>query len=166
MRALLLAALVAAWPALAVAQDEDLDDEAQEEDGRDPRRLSVIAWGGQGFDTSGNGRSGARLGGEVAWAFDALDVGVAGYGYRRLRDATREWTPVALARLTQRFQTGRGLDAALTLGLGAAKPDGWVAWFLLGLGVRVDLGPMFLAGELAFEQRDQLRLMAGLGARF
>ena len=66
----------------------------------------------------------------------------------------------------QRREEGRGLDAAVTLGLGAARPDGWVAWFLFGLGLRVDLGPLFLAGELAFEQRDQLRLMAGLGARF
>jgi hypothetical protein len=166
VRALLLAALVAVAPALAAAQDEDLDDEAQEEDGRNARRLSVIAWGGQGFDTSGTGKSGARFGGEVTWAFDSLDVGLAGYGYRRLRDATREWTPVTLVRLTQRFETARGLDAAVTLGLGAARPDDWVAWFLFGLGLRLDLGPMFLAGELAFEQRDQLRLMAGLGARF
>lgn len=164
MRALLLAALVAAAPALAAAQDEDQDD--REESERDARRLSVTLWGGQGFDTSGTGRSGARVGGEVAWAFDAVDVGVAGYEYRHLRDATREWTPVTLLQLTERFETRRGLDAAVTLGLGAARPDHWVAWFLFGLGLRLDLGPIFLAGEVAFEQRDQLRLMAGLGARF
>ncbi len=164
MRALLLAALVAAAPALAAAQDDDQDD--QEESERDSRRLSVTVWGGQGFDTSGTGRSGARVGGEVAWAFDAVDVGVAGYEYRHLRDATREWTPVTLLQLTERFETRRGLDAAVTLGLGAARPDHWVAWFLFGLGLRLDLGPIFLAGEVAFEQRDQLRLLAGLGARF
>lgn len=165
MRALLLAALLAGAPALAAAQEEAWDEEAPEDE-RNPHRLSVILWGGEGFDTAGTGRSGARLGGEVAWAFDSLDLGLAGYEYRRLRDATREWTPVTLVRVTQRFETRRGLEAAVTLGLGAARPDDWVAWFLFGLGMRLDLGPMFLAGELAFEQRDQLRLMAGLGARF
>lgn len=164
MRALLLAAVLAGAPALAAAQHDPWDEE--EDEAEDRGRLSVIAWGGQGFDLGGDGGSGARLGGEVAWAFDALDVGVAGYGYRDLRDATREWTPVALLRLTQRFETARGLEAAVTLGGGAARTDDWEAWFLFGLGLRLDLGPMFLAGELAFEQHDQLRLMAGLGARF
>lgn len=163
MRALLLAAILASAPALASAQDDPWD---EEEDGERERRLSVIAWGGHGFDLGGDGRDGARVGGEVAWAFDSLDVGLAGYGYRELRESTREWTPVALLRLTQRFETRRGLEAAVTLGGGAARTDGWEAWFLFGLGLRVDLGPMFLAGELAFEEDDQLRLMAGLGARF
>lgn len=166
MRALLLAALLASAPALAAAQEDPWDEESEDEDGADRRHLSVIAWGGQGFDTGGNERSGARVGGEVAWAFDALDIGLAGYGYRHLPEATRTWTPVALVRLTQRFVTRRGLEAAVTFGAGAARPDDWKAWFLLGLGLRLDLGPMFLAGELAFEQDDQLRLMAGLGARF
>jgi hypothetical protein len=162
---LLLAALVAIAPARSTAQDEDWDQETHEDD-RDTRRLSVTAWGGQGFDTSGSGRSGARFGGEVAWAFAPVEVGVAGYEYRHLRDATREWTPVTLLRLTERFETRRGLDAAITFGLGAARPDNWVAWFMFGLGLRLDLGPLFLAGEIACEQRDQLRLLAGIGARF
>jgi hypothetical protein len=119
-----------------------------------------------GLDVGGDGSSGTRLGGEAGYSFSALDLSVAGYGYRELPDAARTWTPVVLARVSQRFETHRGLDAAFTFGVGAAKRDGWKAWFQVGLGLRLDLGPMFLAGELTFEQEDQLGLMAGLGARF
>ena len=101
----------------------------------------------------------------MAWAFEHLDLGLAGYGYRGLADAST-WTPVAIVRLTQRFPMRTGIEAAFGLGFGAARPRGWEAWFQVALGVRYPLGPMFLAGELSFERGDLLRLAAGLGVRF
>ena len=101
----------------------------------------------------------------MAWAFDPLDVGLAGYGYHHLSD-TRTWTPVALVRLVQRFRMRSGVEATFGLGVGAAKPSGWEGWFQVGLGARVLFGPMFLGGELAWERGDLLRLTAGLGLSF
>jgi len=72
---------------------------------------------------------------------------------------------VVLARVTQRFQTRRGLDATFTFGAGAARQVDWKAWFQVALGLRLDLGPIFLAGELGFEQDGLLRLGAGVGVR-
>lgn len=151
-------------PREALAQEQwELPPEEDEEGGK---RVLLSVWGGEAFATGGNGRSSALLGGEAAWAFESLDLGVAGYGYRSLIDAKREWTPVLLLRLTQRFHTRRGLEAAFTFGVGAGRPDDWMAWFQVALGVRVNLGPLFLGGELAFEQYDLLRLAAGLGVAF
>ena len=149
-----------------LAQEEgwELPPEDEDEEGR--RRIRLAVWGGEALDTGGNGRSSGLLGGEAAWAFDSVDLGVSGYGYRSLRDADRTWTPVLLLRLTERFRTRRGIEAAFTFGVGAGRPDDWVAWFQVALGVRVDLGPLFLGGELAFEQNDLLRLAAGLGVAF
>lgn len=174
---LVVSTLLAAAPAPAVdlaagwargarlAQGEEWELPPEDEDeGR--RRVRLSLWGGEAFDTGGNGRSSTLLGGEAAWAFDSLDLGAAGYGYRSLRDAEREWTPVLLLRLTERFRTRRGVEAAFTFGVGAGRPDDWVAWFQVALGVRIDLGPLFLGGELAFEQYDLLRLAAGLGVAF
>lgn len=151
----------------AFAQEDDEGSPYDEGDDADETdRLRLSAWGGEALDSGGSGRGSAILGGEVAWAFDALDLGVAGYGYRELVDAAREWTPVLLLRLTERFPTRRGLEAAFSFGVGAARPDDWEAWFQVALGIRVDLGPVFLGGEIAFEQRDLLRLAAGLGVAF
>lgn len=150
-----------------LAQEEDLGAlPYDDEDGEGTRRLILSAWGGEALDAGGSGHGSALLGGEVAWAFDAIDLGIAGYGYRSLVDSDREWTPVLLLRLTERFPTRRGLEAAFSFGVGAGRPDDWEAWFQVALGVRVDLGPMFLGGEIAFEQRDLLRLAAGLGVAF
>ena len=161
MTGALLALALAASPALA--QDEyDLPPDEQDEGGH---RLSIAAWGGEALDESGTGRSYGVLGGEVAWSFDQLDVGLAGYGSQHLSD-TRTWTPVALVRLVQRFRMRSGVEATFGLGVGAARPSGWEAWFQVGLGARVLFGPMFLGGELAFERGDLLRLSAGLGVRF
>jgi hypothetical protein len=160
---LALALAAAPPPPRALAQEGwQPDDESGDEGGH---RLSVAAWGGEAFDLNGSGGSVGVLGGEVAWAFDQLDVGVAGYGYRGLADAP-EWTPVALVRLTQRFPMRSGVEAAFGLGVGAARPRSWEPWFQVALGVRYPLGPMFLGGELAFERGDLLRLAAGLGVRF
>jgi hypothetical protein len=162
MLALLLAASLST---AQLAQDQwapsDWDDEEE-----DRPRILLAVWGGEALGGAGTGRSSGFVGGEAAWAFSQLDVGVAGSAYRTLRDADREWTPVVLARLTQRFRTRAGFEATFGLGLGAGRPDDWEAWYQVALGVRVPLGPMFLGGELAFEQYDLLRLAAGLGVAF
>lgn len=162
MLALLAAIALASAPADDYGWDED------EESYRERRpRLHLTALVGEAFQIgSRDGVSGAAVGGEVAWSFDALDLGVAGYGYR-LRTSEREWVPVTLLRLTQRAQGRGGIEALFSFGVGAGKPlRSWDLWFQVGLGVRVPLGPMFLAGELAFEQYDLLRLQGGVGARF
>lgn len=141
-------------------EEEDWDDEPARE------RLILTAWGGNGWETGRrDGGSFGLVGGEVAWAFESIDVGVAGYGYR-LPDEANAWTPVLLLRLTNRFQTANGLEATFGFGLGAARPDDWVAWFQVALGVRLDLGPAFVGGELSFEQYDVVRLAGGVGLRF
>lgn len=148
-----------AWP--DEPEPEPEDDDADGEGGR----LRLTAWGGQAWDSDGEGRTLGLLGGEASWSFDGLDLGVAGYGYGDVDGDGGGSDPVVLARITQRFQTYRGLDAGLTFGLGAARTGDWQAWFQVALGFRLDLGPMYLAGELAFEQEDLLHLSAGLGVR-
>jgi hypothetical protein len=137
-----------------------------EDDVDEPPRLFVSAWGGEALSTDGEGRSSSLLGAEVAWAFRSLELGLAGYGYRGLRDGSRGWAPVTLLRVTQRFPTRGGLEAGLTFGIGAGKPDGWTAWYQVALGGRLALGPLFVAGEIGFEQYDLLRLAGGVGAAF
>lgn len=172
-------ALLASQAGAPLVQDEwqasrgdgaPLADEGQasygDDDVEDAPHLFVTAWGGEALDEAGSGRSSALLGGEVSWAFSALDLGVAGYGYRRLADAEREWTPVALVRLVQRFETRTGLEATFALGVGAGRPDHWTAWYQVALGGRASFGPVFVAGELSFEQNELLRLAAGLGLAF
>ena len=73
MTGALLALALAASPALAQEAWEAPD--AEEEEGG--HRLSIAAWGGDALDEGGSGRSYGVLGGEVAWAFDQLDVGLA-----------------------------------------------------------------------------------------
>jgi hypothetical protein len=165
-----LALALAAAPPDAALRAEPLAQEEYEgpfEDGEEGRpRVLLSAWGGEVLDDAGSGKSSGFLGAEVAYAFEAIDVGLAGYGYRDLADAERAWTPVVLVRLTQRFRTRRTVEAAFSLGVGAGRPDDWEAWYQVALGIRVGYGPMFLAGELAFEQGDLLRLGAGLGVAF
>lgn len=165
MIAALLALALATAPPSALAQDGDPSWTDEDEAERAPR-LFVSAWGGEALDRGGAGNSSTVVGGEVAWGFDALDLGLAGYGYRRLADAARAWTPVALLRLEQRFRTRRGLEATLAFGLGAGRPDDWVAWYQVALGARATFAPLFVAGELAFERYELLRLTAGLGLAF
>jgi hypothetical protein len=147
-------------------QDDDEWGVRWEEDGEERQRLFVTAWGGEALSTGGDGRSSSLLGAEVAWAFDSLEVGHAGYGYRGQRDEGPGWAPVALLRVTPRFPTRGGLEAGLTFGIGAARPDDWKAWYQVALGGRLPLGPLFLSGEIAFEQYDLLRLAAGVGVAF
>lgn len=153
---------------LAQADYADSEDEPRyDDDDERPRpHLLVSGWGGEALAHGGAGRSSSFYGGEVAWVFPSLDLGVAGSWYRALRDANRTWTPVVLTRVTQRFLTGRGLEAAFSLGFGAGRPAGWIGWYQVAIGVRLPLGSLYLGGELAFEQYDIIRLGAGLGAAF
>lgn len=148
-----------------LAQEEWTPPPEMDEEEHRPR-LFLSAWGGTALSAGGSGRSSTLFGGEVDWAFDSLDLGVAGYGYRNLPDASRTWTPVALLRLTERFRTGSGIEATFGFGVGAGRKTGWSAWYQLALGMRVPLGPVFAAGELAFEQNDIFRLAAGVGVAF
>jgi hypothetical protein len=145
------------------AQDEyGWEGEAEE---RKPR-LFLIAWGGQAFGLGGGDvGDGSAFGGEVSYSLGFGDLGLWGSGYK-VRNGGDDWAPIMLLRLTNRFQTGRGLEAAFTFGAGAGRPHvNWRLWFQVALGIRLDLGPMFLAGELAFEQDQLLRLSAGLGVK-
>jgi len=162
------AALLALALAAPLAQEEWQPPPAYDEEDPGGRpRLFLSAWGGEALEEGGGGPSHGVLGGEVAWAaFEHLDLGLAGYGYRGLPEAVRATTPVALVRLIQRYPTRAGVEATFTLGIGAARPDDWVLWLQVALGVRVVLGPLFLGGELAFEQYDLLRLTGGLGVSF
>ena len=147
----------------ATAQDEYGWEGSDEEDGGP--RLFITAWGGEAFDVGGgDGDSGAAFGGEVAYALGFGDLGLWGSAYK-IRNGGQEWAPIALLRLTNRFATRRGLEAAFTFGVGAGRPANWRVWFQVALGLRLDLGPMFLAGELAFEQDQLLRLSGGLGVK-
>jgi hypothetical protein len=162
---LLIAAALAAAPG-PLRQEEAWEEQAWEEEGERRPHVHLSAWGGEAFANGGTGRSSSFFSGEAAWVFRSVDLGIAGAGYRALRNASREWTPVALVRLTQRFPTRGGVEAAFTLGFGAARPAGWVGWFQLAIGMRVPLGPLFLGGELAFEPYEIVRLGAGLGIAF
>jgi hypothetical protein len=172
---LLLAAALAAAPADAATPvlvlaplrlQEDWEEEgyAQEEQRHPHVHLSV--WGGEAVTNGGSGRSSSFASGEAAWLFSQTDVGVAVSGYRAFRESAREWTLVYLLRLTQRFPLRSGLEAAFTVGLGAGRPNGWIGWYQVALGMRVPIGPLFLGGELAFEQYDILRVGGGLGVAF
>jgi hypothetical protein len=148
---------------LALAQEE-YGWEGGDDEERAPR-LFITAWGGEAFDVGGgDGNGGSAFGGEVAYALGFGDLGVWASAYK-IRNGGEDWAPIALLRLTNRFPAGRGLDAAFTFGVGAGRPADWRVWFQVALGVRFDLGPMFLAGELAFEQEQLLRLSGGLGVK-
>jgi hypothetical protein len=145
---------------------QDYDAPYEDDAGEGAGRLRLAVWGGDALANGGTGHGSTIWGGEAAWAFESVDLGVAGYGYESLANARHTWTPVVLARITERVRTRRDVDWTLSLGIGAGRPRDWTAWFQLALGVRVNLGPMFLAGELAFEQYDLLRLAAGVGVAF
>ncbi len=157
-RALLAALLLAAAP--AAAEEDEFPEERR-------ARLSISAFGGEAFATGGSTRDAPVVGGELAYAFDAVEVGAWMAGYQLKVTPARPWSQVLLLRLTERFETHRGLEASFTFGFGAGRADRWVGWYQLALGARVALGgPLFLQGEIAFEQYDLLRLAAGLGLRF
>jgi len=151
-------------PPPARADDGDVFDEPER--GDEPGRLSLTLLGGELMALSGSTRrSASHLGGEVAWRFDAVEVGVLGQA-ARLRTTADEWSPVVMLRLTERFMSRRGLEASFSFGLGAAREERWKTWFQVALGVRLGLGPIFVGGEIGFEQADYVRLAGALGTRF
>jgi hypothetical protein len=167
---LLLSAIALAAAAAVPAQVRALDDEDDAFDapqrGDEPRRLSLMAFGGELSAVSGSGRSSAALyGGEVAWTFDAVELGLLGQA-ARLRSGPNEWSPIVLVRITERFRSRRGLEGSFSFGLGGAREDRWKTWFQAAIGARLDLGPIFVGGEVGFEQADFFRFSAGLGTRF
>jgi hypothetical protein len=154
-----LATLLAA--ALFASPSQPDEDYAFEEEGAG--RLRVGAWGGTLFDLDEQGTI-PFAGGEVGWSFGPLGVGVLAQAYRFGRErADSEWGPVVLGRLEQRFETGRGAEAALAFGVGGARLRGWQAWFQFGFGFRARRGPVYFGGELGFEQEQLFRLGATLG---
>jgi hypothetical protein len=160
-RALLLA--VALLPTAVRAQDED---ETFSAPPPDEDRIHVTAMGGALFDLRGSGETYSFVGGEVAYSFEQMDIGILAQGYRLGQRATSLWSPVVMARFLQRFETRKGLEATFGVGLGAGKTDTWRGWYQLALGMRLIEGPLFIQGELGFEQLDLFRLGGGIGFRF
>ena len=163
---LTLAATVAT-PGAARADDGDDEDAFDEpQRGDEPKRLSLMAFGGELNAVSGSGRSSAGVyGGEVAWAFDSVELGLLGQA-ARLRSGPNEWSPIVLARITERFRSRRGLEGSFSFGIGGAREERWKTWFQAAIGARLDLGPIFIGGEVGFEQADFIRVSAGIGTRF
>ncbi len=162
MCARLFALLLAAAPLAAAPQDEE---EIYPAPTAAPR-VRLTAWGGALVDTGGQFPAGGFGGGEVAWAFDALDLGLLAQGYHLGGRARTAWTPVILGRILQRFETRRGIEATLGIGIGAGRTDHWIGWFQFAVGLRIYEGPLFIAGEFGFEQLDLFRIAGGVGARF
>lgn len=134
------------------------------EDAEEPPRLDLALWGGQAWSERGSGFRGATWGGEATWRFDRLDLGLFGGAYELPEEVSGSYqAPVVLLRLGQRFETRNGLLASFTFGVGTAKAPDWRSWFQVALGVRATFGPAFVAGELAFESEDVLRLALGVG---
>jgi hypothetical protein len=155
-----LAALLAV--ALASAQSTPFDDEYAFEEERSGR-LRVGAWGGTLYAIDGKAWV-PFGGGELGWAFGPLGVGVLAQAYRFGRErADSEWGPVVLGRIEQRFESARGVEASLALGVGGARLRGWQAWFQLAFGFRAVRGPVYFGGELGFEQEQMFRLGATAG---
>jgi hypothetical protein len=156
---------VALAATLALTTGQAWDDEEADYEGERQKRFSVSVFGGTLLEP-GEDRNDAAYGGELAYAWDRIELGAYGGAYR-LPEGRDEYSPVMLLRLIQRFPTYRGLDAMFALGVGAGRVEDWDAWFQVALGLRLQVaGPAFLSGELSFEQNDLLRLVGGLGVRF
>lgn len=157
-----IALLVVAAPLAAAAQDEEGYAPSQPSP-----HLHLTAWGGTLIDTGGQFPAAGLAGGEVAWAFESLEVGALGQAYHLGGPRARTpWSPVILARIRQRFETRRGLDATIGFGIGAARVAGWETWFQFAFGFRLYAGPVFVTGEVGFERLDLLRLAGGIGVAF
>lgn len=125
----------------------------------------AIAWGGTSLSALPGGSSVAAYGAEAGYSLPALDVGLVGYGYDNLYQKGKT-APVFLARLGERFEWRRGLEASVLFGAGAARLSKWQAWFQAAFGLRWFFGRLFIEGELSFEENDLVRLDGGLGVRF
>jgi len=148
----------------ANAQEEPFEEEGGMGD-RDDTGPYLVGWGGEAWDAAG-GFSTSVFGAEAGYSFSALDLGVAGYGYKNLfKDG--ETSTVILGRIGERFVSHRGLEGYLAFGFGSARNvNHWTGWFQVALGFRLLAGPLFVSGEVTFEQQNLIRLGAGLGVRF
>jgi hypothetical protein len=165
-------ALALTLSATALPGEEPPPVEAEDEapytlEAHDPR-LDLTVWGGTGWMGGGSGVRSQSWGAEATWRFDAVDVGLFGGCYELRTDpgggvVPAYFAPVYLARIGQRFETRNGLLASFTFGVGALKETDWRSWFQIAIGARATFGPAFLAGELAFESDDLVRLGVGLG---
>jgi hypothetical protein len=160
----LLALALAAWPLAAPAQDEETFSESP------PREhFRLTGWGGGLLNLQGSRPGAGFYGGQLTWSFSFIDLGVLAQAYSLDRSRSqRDWTPVLLLRIEQSFETRRGLEAVLAIGVGAAhtgRANDWQAWYQFAIGLRLGLGPLFLAAEAGFEQLDLFRLGAGIGVR-
>jgi len=162
-------ALALALTSSAVEPDAGPADEPAAWDEVEPEpRLDLTLWGGQAWIGGGGGTRSEAYGAEGTWRFDTLDLGLFGGGYALHKETAgatpeRYFAPVCLLRIGQRFETRNGLLASFTFGAGAAKTVSWRSWFQVALGARAAFGPAFVAGELAFESDELLRLSLGVG---
>jgi hypothetical protein len=151
----------------AASAEAGSDDESWPRVEEEPR-LDLTVWGGPAWVGGGNGARSDTWAASVAWRFDQLDLGFFGGWYGLQRESAggalaAYRAPVYLIRLGQRFETRNGLLASFTFGAGTARAGSWRSWFQVALGARATFGPVFVAGELAFESEDLMRLGFGLG---
>lgn len=155
--------------ALALSLEAPAPWEEEEARWPDPvHHLQLTAWGGASVFLAQSGATSPWLGGELGWVFTQtmLSAMFEEHGYGR-EQASRAWTPVALGRIEQRFESRRGLEGTFTVGLGAGRPDRtWIFWYQLALGLRVVGDPFFLRAEVGFERDNYLRLGGGIGVAF
>jgi hypothetical protein len=154
--------------ALLALQAASWDDELPEYVEQRPH-VQLSLWGGGATLLDRGGGTTPFLGAEAGWLFSQQTLSLLFDAHRYGADlSTRTWTPVALVRLEQRFETQRGLEAALVVGIGAGKPErSWIAWYQFGLGVRLLLGdPFFVKGELGFERDNFFRFGGAVGLSF
>ncbi len=161
----LLPLAVALALGLSAAQDEDYEEDRWEQAAG---HLELTAWGGGSVLLDQSGATSPWAGASIGWRFTDATVSALFEEHHYGGDlAGRTWTPVALARLEQRFETRRGLEGTLAVGLGTGKPvDTWTFWYQVALGVRIGGDPWFLVAEVGFERDNFLRLGGGLGLHF
>lgn len=162
-----LALPIALALALTAAAEGGSDEQSWPRVEEEPR-LELTAWGGPTWLAGGNGPRSDTFAAGAAWRFDQLDLGLFGGWYGLQRGSASGglasyYAPVYLVRIGQRFETRNGLLASFTFGAGTARTGSWRSWFQVALGARATFGPVFVAGELAFESEDLMRLGIGLG---
>jgi hypothetical protein len=144
------------------------DDELPEYEESRPH-VQLALWGGGLTGLDQGGGTTPFLGIEAGWLFGEHQTLSVLFDEHHLGAdrSTHPWTPVVLARLEQHFQSQRGLQASLTLGLGAGRPEAtWITWYQLALGVRLVGDPFFVKGELGLERDSFFRLAGAVGVSF
>jgi hypothetical protein len=130
------------------------------------RHWSILGWGGAGFKVDATGETPPLAGLEASYALELMDVGILQQAYQLKENGHYRVVPATLLRVEERFETRRGLDAVLAFGLGGAKAAQWELWYHIALGLRLNLGPVIIGGEVGFEQFELLRLAGCAGISF